>query len=523
MFLGCGDGRRAGGNSSETGNPELVGRILLETGQPAVAAMVSCVPVKFDAAVNNMDSLPVTHTDSLGNFHLDSILEGKCNLEAVQDSLGLRVRYPGIELHGDSKVLVAAVLQKGGNLRLGLQGVADGDSVIVSIPGSTYWRTTVVRFASVFLDSLAPGNYDSIVIRSVHGIELTSITSKFQIISGGLTELDAEPIRFELMVDLGLNSVEISRQDTLLGFPLLVRLGFDRVDFRFIKESTPLRIFRASSNGELPYHVTRWGTSEVELWVQVDSLLPVADDYLRLVWDEQDSGTIISQPTFAARHGFLAWWHFDEGSNQVRDAAEFGFDGRPVAVSAWAGVVGQGLWFDGRTSYVTIPGTAMGPLDFGDADNYSIAVWANLHAPNTSRFLWSKGNYQYHLKYQHPNRWLFDYMDEVGSPWRMQVVVDADSAENFNQWVHLVVVKELNEFRIYRNGVLLSANRSNNNTDEVRFSGNDFEIGRRILLDGTMGQVFWGVMDELSVSGVARSSEWILLSYLNQRVQNYWP
>ncbi len=57
----------------------------------------------------------------------------------------------------------------------------------------------------------------------------------------------------------------------------------------------------------------------------------------------------------------------------------------------------------------------------------------------------------------------------------------------------------------------------------LRYTGNTFEIGRRILPDLTTGQHFWGVIDELQIWHVSHSAEWIRMLYLNQNPLSPWP
>jgi hypothetical protein len=67
--LGCSD-QHAGGNSAESGNPELAGILMLKGKEPAGLARVQCVPSDFNVMYDTLPLSFKTKTDSLGHFLL---------------------------------------------------------------------------------------------------------------------------------------------------------------------------------------------------------------------------------------------------------------------------------------------------------------------------------------------------------------------------------------------------------------------------------------------------------------------
>lgn len=524
VLTGCSDKRISGGNSSETGSPEIVGRLILSNGSPASYARITCVPKQFNPAQDSILAEMNTIADSMGNFTISYHGTKGCNLEAKTPTNEEQLYVNGLFGSTTSTQAYIGILQPPGSLRVGVQGLADGDGVIVFIPGASYTRKLIVQFSSVLLDSVASGLYDSICILASDSTLLS--TSAF-IAPGQRTNIEVKALHYTLRVELPTDSKGAALTDTLYGFPLAIRLDTSRLDFRYINSTTPLHVYMGDRNKSLNYHVSRWDPSLgfAEIWVRLDTLLPEnAQQYLSLVWDESKSALPDTTALpFAMQDGFLAGWHFDEGTDKFLDVGEYGFDGRPNKISVAGGVVGKGLFFNGSTSYISIPGSALGPLDFGDTSTYTIFTWVKLEDAGTSRFIWCKGYYQYQFLFKQPDSWMLDYIDEKSSGYRVESSITADTANDFKNWVLLTVSYDKGTVSIFRNGVLESKKTSNNGSTDLRFTGSTFEIGRRLMPDGYMDRVFSGALDEMSISGVVRSPEWIRLTYLNQKSTDFWP
>jgi len=527
-FWACSDHRVAGGNSAESGNPELVGILSLPSGKPAQGALLQCVPAGFvslrgDTLTPNLQTV----SDSTGSYSFDSLPAGSYSLEAYHQASGLRTLVRNVTIVEDSRATIDRSLQNPGTLRLGASGLSDGDSVWVYVAGTSILRHVVVKFGSIFVDSLPADSLNFTVFIPASGDSL--LAPNVPVVSGDTVKLNAPNIHVSFRVALNTSATGANLQDTLYAFPLALRMDASRIDFTVISPAAGrFHIFKADSVTELPYQISHWDavSNTAQFWVRLDTLFPqLSSQRLVVVYDEGDTTTQqFSRQPFAGADGFLGVWHFDEDKNTATDASSNANDGVPEGVAMAAGVVGQGFQFDGYTSHVTIPNSAAGVFNFDFVDTMSFSVWVKLTNPNTSRFVVGKGNYQYYLKYLYPEGWLFENNElQTSGAYRYWYQMPFDTLTDVGQWILLTVVQQGLSTSLYCNGVLVDSSAAVGTGTQDRNTINDLEIGRQQFPDLTAGQHFEGFMDEVHFSSVARSSSWVRMTYLNQIPVGYWP
>jgi len=526
-IFGCSQNKVAGGNSAETGNPELSGTIYLSNGTVAANAMVRCIPANFSPANDTLDSLYLVHTDSAGSFAFDSLPNGSYSLEVYHPISGERLYTAGLAIQNKRQVILEKNLSPTGRMRVAVNGAAEGSQLIAFIPGSTIFQHKIVKYQSVFMDSLPAAQFDSLVLLYPNG-DIATMGTTIQVQAGITTTLlSPSPITHQVQVTLNTSATGVNLLDTLRGFPLALRLDSSDLDFDAITATTPLHIhWKDDSTTEVPYRISRWdmATQSAVLWVRLDTLLPQnIQQALTLTWDESTAPSFLSQQPFGLEDGYYAAWHFDEGATKFLDASQSAYDGEPIAITEDSGVVGKGYRFDYNTSHVHIPGSAAGLLNFGFNDTMSISVWVNLQAANTSRFVFGKGTYQYYLKYQSPSGWLFESDDESATTYRYIVESTFDTLALVNRWMLLTVVQRGAHVELWSNDSLLDSVASVGLAAAQRYTASTLEIGQRLAPSGSLDQPFVGLMDEMSISNKARSPEWIRLLYRNQQPLNYWP
>jgi hypothetical protein len=231
-----------------------------------------------------------------------------------------------------------------------------------------------------------------------------------------------------------------------------------------------------------------------------------------------------SIPTvFDTTCGFQGVWHLSDISGQaVDDATQNSYDGtspdtsNPLSV---AGMIGNCFTFDGKWSYIMMPGTASGKINFPVNSKYTVSAWVYVEDPDDkSHIIVSKGNTQYFLWSTsiHLSKTLFEFADfRNQSGWDLAV-----SPLTSGQWVYLTGVREGTSHKLYVNGVC---------TDTLidfpynlpRLEQSDLMIGRFAQMmaspDNSEGYCFFkGKIDEVEISSVARSAEWVRFCYLNQ-------
>jgi hypothetical protein len=306
-------------------------------------------------------------------------------------------------------------------------------------------------------------------------------------------------------------------------FPVLVRLTAQNFTFSQARSDGSDIRFAKSDSTPLAYEIERWDANagRAEIWVRVDTVFGNnATQSIIMFWGASagsDSLRSGSAAVFDTANGFLGVWHLGQaGGTTAFDATADHYDGTPfnmTAASAVSGAIGIAQKFDGRAGYFQMAGTAAGKLNFPRNGTYSVSAWVNA---DTLDQYWhtiaSKGDYQYNLEIVPSDEWQFaEYND--GKGWDMTT-----SPGQAKTWTYLTGVRSGSKEYLYVNGALVDSIIFLNTSTLPRYTGFDFLIGRnRNPASDTTGFFFKGMIDEVRVSNVAPSADWIKLCYMNQK------
>ena len=529
LILGaCSDLLSDRGNSAESGNPEMAGLLTLEGGAPAKNARVQCVPAGYNALRDSvLDSRWQTFTDSLGNYSLKVVPEGNFSLEAYHVESGMRLLLQNLAVKKDSTLAIAGELTPTGTARIGASPFENGTSGYVYVIGTSILRSVKVKFGAIFVDSLPADQLDLLVFIADNGDSLT-LDSALTVDSGDTVNVLAPLISLTYKVPLNTTSGGANITDTLFGFPLVMRLDSSLVDFSVIGSISGTWTAKKADGTVLPLQLAKWDNEakSADFWVRLDTLLPQSTTDTLFFTFQEGTASVADDPIFNAANGFIAVWHFEDGANIALDATGNGYAGVGANTSVGAGAIGSALRYNGLTSYMSIPRTAEGELNFAYDDTMSISVWVHPDILNTSRFVYGKGVTQYHLKYLYPDGWLFErYKEQTEGSARYWYKAPLDTIEDTGKWDFLTVVQVGTIINLYRKDSLITSSPAIGTFENAYYTSNDFEIGRQVFpldVDST-GQYFWGAIDELHISKVARSVSWVRATYLNQRPVDAWP
>jgi len=242
-------------------------------------------------------------------------------------------------------------------------------------------------------------------------------------------------------------------------------------------------------------------------YVRVGKLLADANTELYLYWGGR-AGKDAPKSTQVWADGFRAVYHFGEPEltgkkDEVKDATKHGNDGRPeeMAVTAVGGVVGRAL--DGLA---TVEHDAS--LDLTQPDGFTVEAWvrwpkdpAKAHIDIVRKDLWR-------LYWHMIGRWQALISDDPKSRGNVLFAYTADG-EAGGRWRYLAAVYEAKKHKLdlYVDGVIAQ-------TRTIEKMG-DFG-GRRPLYLGVPAERNLRVLvDEVRISGVARSADWIAATHKN--------
>ncbi len=520
--LGCFD-QQAGGNSAESGNPELAGILMLKGKEPAVLARVQCVPSDFNVMHDTLPLFFKTTTDSLGHFSFDSLPKGEFSLEAYDQASGERLLIQNLEIDEDS--VIEENLLPTGVLRIGVEDLDENDSGFVILQGTTLYRPVTVKYGTIFVDSLPVADYDSLVfIPFGESVENGyTLARNVTIASDDTLKINASLLSLSLIAPLKYPDGD-TLSSIIRDIPLAFRLDSTLIDFDVLSHlSGRWNAMRDGFNLPISLAQVDNDLKQIIFWVRVDSL--IAEDSITLSFNEGES-SVFAKDVFPESAGYIAVWHFDEGDSLVEDAMELKqFPGVSNDVREEPGSVGKSFFYNGKSSYVSIPNSASGDLNFAIDDTMSVSVWVRLDTLNTSRFVFGKGVSQYHLKYLYPTGWLFEEYEEAETGSTRYWYFSDTTKETSKDWTYITITKRAQEINLYINDSLITKEPKTGGFESDRYTENLFEIGRQVfpLSSDSTGQYFYGAIDELHISFVPRNSDWIKASYWNQRPIDYWP
>jgi hypothetical protein len=266
----------------------------------------------------------------------------------------------------------------------------------------------------------------------------------------------------------------------------------------------------------LDYQIERWSQAvdSAEVWVKVPRIRGNStSDFITMYYQQAASVTVpdgqCASCVFSAANGYTAAWHMAEAGNNTADnfvnAVGNGYNGTGsnlVAGSSVSALSGKGLSLDGTGDWFGTSGSpvlASMPM--------TVSGWAYRAGTGTGDYLFSQGTAAasagLHFGYRATNYFTFAfYSDDLST---------VNTYAALNTWTHWTGTFDpvSKTRRIYCNGVL-----ENSGTSSGQFTGSGVV---RVGNSAWSGDDFNGTLDEVNVSTVVRSADWIKLSYQNQR------
>jgi hypothetical protein len=283
----------------------------------------------------------------------------------------------------------------------------------------------------------------------------------------------------------------------LSDFPLLVRLHKDF--FNFSKSRPMGEDLRFSSAGGKPlkYQIEQWDVANgfASIWVRVPLIQGNQRQRINLHWGNPNcESESDGKAVFNESNGYAAVMHMSE---KMEDSTGF-LTVKDQGTSDALGMIGRGRHFAGKQGLFLGENISSFPVG---ANGSSTEAWFRAEKPNSTVVAWGKE--------QRPGK----VMMNVLSPPRVAIQcyfadVDAKSGIAMERWVHVAHTYEKGDSRVYVDGVL------DGNTKPIL----DIPTPARMWIGGWYNNYnFVGDVDEVRISKVARSADWIKLQYENQK------
>jgi hypothetical protein len=285
-------------------------------------------------------------------------------------------------------------------------------------------------------------------------------------------------------------------------FPLLVRLHRDWFDFS--QAQSKGEDLRVTSNDGRPlvFQIEDWDATkkEANLWVRVPKIYGNSRQMIHLHWGNAAAKSESNgQAVFNASNGYLSTWHMNE---PVRDETGL-LTSNDTGTTATTGMIGAARHLPGGNGIFggdKIEGFPVG------ADSHSTEVWFRAEKPNVTMIGWGNEHAQGKvvMQFRSPPHVRMDCYFSGGN-------VGGDTRLQVGEWTHVVHTYEKGEAKLYVNGVLDGVNRNQGPPLAIKSPA-------RLFIGGWYHNYeFVGDLDEVRVSKVVRSAEWIKLQYENQK------
>jgi biopolymer transport protein ExbB len=296
-------------------------------------------------------------------------------------------------------------------------------------------------------------------------------------------------------------------------FPVLVRLtAADSLLFKnALTNGADVRF--AKANGEhLPYQIEQWNSTAktAAIWVLIDTIKGNdSASYFKMYYGktgaaDSSKGTAV----FDTANGFQAVWHLGEAVDATnKDATVNAFDGTPTSMTDVSGIIGNAKAFDGSSSYMNTTGTETGKLAFSEKGTYTVSTWFYANSTTGPNYIVSKGQNHYSLYFRSSSAGLAICETNTARESAETPVTGLDS-----RWVYAVGVRNGETVSLYVDGTLASSTLVS--TAATRNTTYTVQLGRR---SDNSGSYFNGTIDESQIANVARSADWIKLSYESQK------
>ena len=293
-------------------------------------------------------------------------------------------------------------------------------------------------------------------------------------------------------------------------FPLLVRLSRENFSFDQARASGEDIRFTDSSGAPLAYQIEQWDATKgtASIWVKIPAIKGNARQEIKMHWGKADAKSESNgSAVFNATNGFCTVMHMDDTLND-----EVGtITPKDAGSTDVAGMIGKGRHFT--------PGKGINGGDHITNYPYSDMPftsegWFRPEAAGAAAFGWGRYATRYNGRTGDGNEVVINFGSPPSVSWWSDGPggVAALATPVMGRWCHVAATYCDGTSQIFVDGKLAGTNYHKAAMSVVR------DIG--MTVGGLRGSFqFAGAIDELRVSRLARSADWIKLEYENQKAR----
>ena len=282
-------------------------------------------------------------------------------------------------------------------------------------------------------------------------------------------------------------------------FPLLVRLNAGNFNFTQAQANGSDIRFATVAGAPLSYQIEQWDSTAktAALWVKIPSITGNARQEIKMYWGKtgvasESNGANV----FNAANGFVSVLHMNETATDVVGNTTPTDSGTTLTT----GMIGKGRNFTPGNGILV--GDNLTTFPTGN-NPHSSEAWIRSSTAGTNVMGWGieQGSGKVVMQFASPPHMNMDcYFGGAN--------VEGASALALSQWIHVAHTYQNGAAKIYVNGVL----------DGSRTGGSmGIPTPARMYIGGWYGYNYAGDMDEVRISNMTRSPNWIKLEYENQK------
>ena len=310
--------------------------------------------------------------------------------------------------------------------------------------------------------------------------------------------------RKKIALDTTTSGADI--QQNQMGFPILIRLHSGNFDFTKAGDNgEDLRFVSMDETTVLKHHIESYDSlDEIALiWVKAPQLTGNSSQgHLWLYYGNQSAvGGEDTKNTFDAQ--YQAIFHFNEFEGLPKDSSAHG--NQPSEYTGGlglAGVIGNGATFSGSGTVMTIPDSPV----LTTANGFSFSAWIKIFSPQDDAYLLSRGSAEKGITVSIKGNKLVVRVADGSNVYE----TEQTAAIPLEGWHHIAATfLSGDRITLYVDGT--EALWMNTKADLSQITG-DIRIGS----DASGDHSFSGDLDEVRLSGTARTTGWIRALYASQ-------
>ncbi|MFM7149512.1 MAG: DUF2341 domain-containing protein, partial [Gemmataceae bacterium] len=285
-------------------------------------------------------------------------------------------------------------------------------------------------------------------------------------------------------------------------FPVLVRLHRDFFNFRQANAKGDDLRFTTSTGTPLAYQIDEWDATrgEASIWVRIPEIRGNSRQEIKIYWGNSDAASESNpKAVFNDANGYRSVWHLSDPTRDDVGTLESSDQG----TTATRGIIGPARRFDLGKGIRCGENITTYPIG---SESHTSEAWIRADKPNGRILGWGveKGQGKVVMQVASPPHLRMDCYFSGGD-------VSGKGTLPLSEWVHVVHTYRKGESRVYMNGKLDGMTRTPNAPLNIPRPA-------KMWIGGWYNNYnFVGDLDEVRISRVVRSPDWIKLQYENQK------